>query len=220
MDESDQESAAKQQELQTTKSVQSLDRMASITKDTPKSGRECWQEVLDIGGETVYSYLQTQYILWDGIAVALLVLALQAFCFSIFLQEAIKCGIWNADDCTLSGGILSHDDNGQLELNDDAATPAGIVVGLVIALIFLLPDFMKGMVFLRKGYIIIGLVHAMISIYAIVTSCMYCATTSASDVSLLTNIVVLVFLTDLDERMFEVHGYARNAFHGKYVTAM
>ncbi|GBG30705.1 Hypothetical Protein FCC1311_069252 [Hondaea fermentalgiana] len=183
-----------------------------------KTGAECWKEVLGIGGETVYCYLQTAYVIPDGIAVSLVTIAIQLFAFQVFIYESIVCSIVSSDDCSLTGGILDKDENGTFHVKVESASPQGIICGLVIALIFLLPDFTKGIVFFKKGYIMIGIVHTLVSLVAILASILYCATTAISDVSVLTNIVVLVFLTDLDERMFEVHGYARNFFRGKYVT--
>lgn len=169
-----------------------------------------WAEVIDIGGETVYAFLQLgsgfhPFAFLLGVATA----GFQLFAFWVFFLEAYRCGFLKSDDCSLpAGGILdwsavdlTNESNATetfKELNEiqltSSVTLLGISMGIIITLTFLLPDFIKGVVFLRKGYFLIGLVHILISLAAITCSVMYTTSTAFSDVSILTNVVVLLFV--------------------------
>jgi len=173
-----------------------------------RQGYENWLECLEIGGESVYIYLQNKHVMVDGVFLALATLLLQLFSFWIFFLEAYRCGITGSESCT-SSGFIERDEMGDITIRDDIASPFGISAGLIIAICFLGVDFVKGIVFLMKGYYVIALVHCMISVVAIVTTILYAATTAVSDVSVLTAVVVLVFITELDERAFELHMYVR-----------
>lgn len=127
-------------------------------------------------------------------------------------------------------------DTGETTLADTSATILGIGTGAAIALIFLLvrfggsliwteldlsnprtqPDFMKGIVFFRRGYFGVAAVHILVSTVAIVTTTVYVSTTAVSDVTLLASIVVLAFILDMDEKMYEIHRFARDFVKGKY----
>lgn len=191
-----------------------------LGRRSSKTGKESFKEVLDIGGETVYIYLQREYVYWDGIVAAILAVTVQLVCFWVFFIEAYRCGIIDSDDCTLEGGLLASSTSGNSTsfTISSEASPIGIGCGLAIAIVFLAPDFMKGIVFLKRGYPIVGLVHIVISIAGIISSILYTATTSISDVSILTNMVVLIFVTDLDERTFDLHAYTRDFFLNKFIT--
>ncbi len=172
-----------------------------------------WKEFVEIGGETVYGFLQQKAPLPSRI-LALITVAVQIFVYWFFLYEAINCGFGNTDDCTLatSGGVLSIQTNettgkSVIELASNV-TPVGISLGLIISLIFLLPDFVKGATFFRRGYSIIGLVHVGISLLGIASSGMYTITTATSDVQIITNVVVILFISDLDEHMYRLHDAA------------
>ena len=60
----------------------------------------------------------------------------------------------------------------------------------MIAFTFLLPDVMRGFAFLRKGYFLIGLVHAFIGLFGMLTTSLYAAVTASNDIALLTNVSV------------------------------
>jgi len=158
----------------------------------------------------VYVFLQSRHIFPEGVVVAVATVGFQLFCFWVFFKEAYNCGLAESEECTLgtTGLLVTH--NGTTTLDaDSSVTSVGIGMGITIVIAFLLPDFLKGLIFLRRQYYLIGLVHIAVSLSAIVTAGIYTASTSVSDVSILTNVVVLLFITDFDEKMFEIHTAAR-----------
>jgi hypothetical protein len=65
-------------------------------------------------------------------------------------------------------------------------------MGILIAFTFLLPDVMRGFAFLRKGYFLIGLVHAFVGLFGMLTTSLYAAVTASNDIAVLTNVSVLL----------------------------
>ncbi len=52
-------------------------------------------------------------------------------------------------------------------------------------------------------------VHVFISLFALITVSMYTIETAVNDVSIVINVVVLIFVTEFDEKMFEIYKAAR-----------
>eukprot|EP00510_Aplanochytrium_minuta_P010172 CAMPEP_0184069346 /NCGR_PEP_ID=MMETSP0957-20130417/41397_1 /TAXON_ID=627963 /ORGANISM="Aplanochytrium sp, Strain PBS07" /LENGTH=202 /DNA_ID=CAMNT_0026368741 /DNA_START=56 /DNA_END=664 /DNA_ORIENTATION=+ len=182
---------------------------------------EAWRDIIEIGGETVYVFLQKERVYPFGIFLGLLTTAFQLFTFFIFFREAVKCGVQDSDDCALgAGGFLTANQNGT-DITFDVGggvTLVGVTLGIIITLNFLIPDMIRGFAFLRAGYIGIALVHLLISISAISCTVLYTVTTAATDVEILTNVVVLMFITDLDEKMFTIHKAGEAFIFGKVDT--
>ncbi|CAK9003671.1 Obtusifoliol 14-alpha demethylase (CYPLI) (Cytochrome P450 51) (Cytochrome P450-LIA1) [Durusdinium trenchii] len=188
-----------------------------VVKGETKETLEMWNECLEIGGKTVYCYMNSFHTTWDALTLGIATFVFQIYCFTLFGVEFIKCQFGDPEDCTLPlGGLIEINLNStdtqavQLGENTDATIP-GILVGLVLLFVFTLPDAITGLVFLRNGYIIIGVVHLVISLVAMLSSATYVVAVSTSDVTLLTNVVVLVFLLELDEKVYHVHHELRRA---------
>mmetsp|Transcript_7307 Transcript_7307/g.9258 ORF Transcript_7307/g.9258 Transcript_7307/m.9258 type:complete len:214 (-) Transcript_7307:137-778(-) len=180
-------------------------------EDLEKAANEAWKEIIEIGGETIYVFLQRKKIYPFGMLLGIVTTAFQLFTFFIFFNEAVKCGVRDDADCSLSGGgflITNNNSTGETKIDINgtgSVTALGISLGIIITLNFLVPDFIRGAAFLREGYPVIALVHFSISLAAIGCTLMYTVTTAASDVEILTSVVVLLFITDLDEKMFTIH---------------
>ncbi len=109
-----------------------------------------WSELLDIGGESVYSFLQTKRVYPFGVFVGIITTIFQIYSFSVFFNEAIVCF---AEDpsCSLPDGGLLNSTAEEVQLSE-GVTWGGIVMGFCIALTFLMPDFIRVSVFLGENW--------------------------------------------------------------------
>lgn len=189
----------------------SLGKGKSRRKERNLTPKDEWEECIAIGGETVYCFLHNFGRNKLGTFVAVATVVFQLAAFGVFFVEAYKCGVENSPDCRLTGGFLndlnltaSQQSDQQVNL-PDSVTPLGLVLGILISLTFLSPDFMKGVVFAIKGYHAISAVHFVISITAMMCVSIYTISTATSDIDILTNVVVLLFISDFDEKMFDIY---------------
>mmetsp|Transcript_18145 Transcript_18145/g.29439 ORF Transcript_18145/g.29439 Transcript_18145/m.29439 type:complete len:241 (+) Transcript_18145:7-729(+) len=192
--------------------IQELATKLGKSKEQVANGRKTWRRIKRIGGSSIYMYMQFSHVSIIGWALASATFSFQMFCFWIFFIESYKCGVITSDDCNLQGGVLIPSKDG-LGAPTFAENPEvsmlGVATGCAVAILFILPEFMKGLVFMYHKFLFMSLAHVLVSVAALTTSLLFCLTTAVSDVSILTNVVVLLFITDIDERMYQINHYAR-----------
>lgn len=107
-----------------------------------KKEQKQFQEIVDIAGETVYVFLQFERIFIEGWIIAIATVLFQCFFVYFFLAESFQCGLDGGSNCFVNTLTGSSGDPAVT----NKTTQVGLVTGCIVAVLFLTPDFMKGIV--------------------------------------------------------------------------
>mmetsp|Transcript_24706 Transcript_24706/g.32764 ORF Transcript_24706/g.32764 Transcript_24706/m.32764 type:complete len:421 (+) Transcript_24706:1-1263(+) len=177
--------------------------ICSFNKSTPSTDNEHYT----IGKESVYSFfLSTSVSAW---ALATTVLAVQALCFGFFIDEA---SLEFGSDKLWRYSFLCPRNNPDCR-NTSEVTPSGWIFFALFAFVYLLCDMLNGLKLIwsaskhglsQRGFqsFIGGCALFTITALALYATAVYNVATSRSNVDMIFNTVILLFVNELDEKLF------------------
>jgi len=177
--------------------------ICSFNKSTPSTDNEHYT----IGKESVYSFfLSSSVSAW---ALATTVLAVQALCFGFFIDEA---SLEFGSDKLWRYSFLCPRNNPDCR-NTSEVTPSGWIFFALFAFVYLLCDMLNGLKLIwsaskhglsQRGFqsFIGGCALFTITALALYATAVYNVATSRSNLDMIFNTVILLFVNDLDEKLF------------------